>query len=240
MARKKQPEEEKMATRKRIAELMEFLRSRTGNSDPSALVNYLNRNLPESKHFAVETVGRWEKGEQGILGTNIAKLARAIDVNENDLKQYIKGMLPRDRLFEAINQTEVPIDEAQAAAEILRLIHKLSPLFLVEVINKAWNILQEMLKSTFGLPVQQPGEASTIAGLVRQHRDDCVEMFDEIIPNPEGRVDAIISGVQPTEEELELISSATGTSLDRLRKISMEEFANGVNGATGQRCINRS
>jgi len=238
LGRKKQPEEEKLATRARLAELIAFVRSRIGSKDSIALANYLNRNIPEaSKRFSVETVKRWERGTQGILDQNIGQLAQAIEVNENDLKQYIKGNLSSDRIFAAINETEAPIDEAQIAGEILRLLNKLSPLFLVEVMNKAWNILQDRLKNVLESPIQSSVEPSTIAKLVTSNRNECIELFDEIITDHENRVSAIAAGGRPTDEELELISSVTGVSLDQLMKMRKEEFGNGSNGTANQGCI---
>jgi hypothetical protein len=237
LGRRKQPEEEKLATRARLATLLSFVRSRIGNKDPTALTDYLNRNLPECKRFSAETVKRWERGEQGILDKNLAELAQAIEINENDLHHYMKGRLSSDRIFDAINKTETPIDEAQIAGEILRLLSKLSPLFLVEVMNKAWNILQDKIKNVLETSVQQPSKTFTIAKLVDLNQAGCLEMFEDIVPDHESRVNAIVGGSRPTEVELELISSVTGVKLDQLNEMCREEFANESNGIITQGCI---
>lgn len=236
--RKKQPEDEVQIVRGRLAEVLNGVRSRTGIQDLGALTDYLNRNLSKSKRFSSETIGRWEKLEQSISKGSERKLAQALGINERDLDQYLKGNLSREDIFQAINATEVPVDEAQLVGEILRLIHKLSPLFLVEVMNKAWNILQERIKA--GTVSAEPvSESKTIAELVKLHRVDCVDMFEDIIANHEHRVNELIGGQRPTDEELGLISQVTGVEIGELQDMRKKEFGNGANGTNHQGCYSR-
>ena len=174
MGKKKQSDEQPDPVKERLARLMAHLRSQMNGRSVVAFANYLNQNLPESQHFAPETVRRWEKGKQTPSADKVELLARSLGIEFGDLNAYLQGDSPWENLLVQMQLAEIPMDETQAVREVIRLIRKLSPTLLIEVMSKAWEILQEKLQSVTLVPNHNN---KTIAKLVQSE----IEKYKKVI-----------------------------------------------------------
>lgn len=209
----------------RLMELLAFVRSQLGeDASDEALTENLNSNLPAGKKFAAETVRRWANGSQSIGRPNKAKLAQSLGVSLLELNAFLQGGMESSHFFAQLQDgRELDAhDESALVSQIFQAMRKLSPARIAEVVTKGGELITQKLGHLF--PATSAPKAS-IAQLVQDNYGACTEMFEDVVAPH--RVDAIAQGAKPTDEELELLSSALSIGLEDLRQMRKKEFRNG-------------
>lgn len=147
------------------------------------------------------------KEQADALGISITEFLERSSRNRLSEAELINSVLSR------------PLDAVQVKSAVPHFSRK-------EWISIA-KLCLELLSEEEEREAQQNSESMTIAELVRQNREACIEMFRDVAPIE--RVDEIIQGAKPTQAELELLGAALPVSFEELEEIFRKNFGNGNN-----------
>jgi hypothetical protein len=156
-----------------------------------------------------KTCKRLIKEQAHAIGTSISEF----------LERVSRKKLDEDELIQSVKAR--PLDAEQVKTAITRFSKKewinIAKLCL-ELLDRDDEEVEEKAENT---------KPITIAELVKANRDACIEMFEGVVLVE--RVDDIISGVKPTQAELELLGAVLPVSFERLEQIFRRDFGNGNN-----------
>jgi hypothetical protein len=134
------------------------------------------------------------------------------------MERFSRGQLGEQALVDALISR--PLDAHQVKSAIASFSRR-------EWINIARLCLELLNVDEGKLEMASKGGdiKETIAELVQVNRAACIEAFEDIVPIE--RVDAIIGGDRPTDDELSLLSAALSRGLGVLQQLRTREFGNG-------------
>jgi hypothetical protein len=151
--------------------------------------------------------------------TLLQKQAVDIDVSLAELmERFSRGRLGESELVNALLSR--PLD-AQQVKDAIASFSRREWINIARLCLDLLNVEEEQLATS----IVKGDELETIAELVKNNRAACIEAFEDIIALD--RVDAIIRGERPTDDELSLLSVALSRGLGELEQMRKKRFGNG-------------